>query len=291
MRGRYHSRMHLISIWIHHLWWYRHSRVIRSGLHWITSVASTATASSASVVTSIIPSLVLHHPRSLHTFSWRHILGSRIIVREQSADELIYYLRFLLLSFQFLLFFRNPLLYQKRPVTKHCWLIECLDRFLSIGHSIIEDVGKLEGRLLRGIVFVDPLLKFNRENLGVFHLEFLTELFLCNMAWNILDVDVGVKGLSEILSDRMNPWTLSRFILLFTDMPIHDKELVFRNLLFVHLLLCLLCVLGILKAHVTIVLQVLVFVSLDANWLNLTKFPKHLFELVIIGTFRQIFDE
>ena len=189
---------------------------------------------------------------------------------EDATNELVNLLILFPLLLLLLFFFWNPEVNEKRFRTKISWFVELLDGSLSRLDTVIEDVGNLVRR--RFYTFNLALCGSHLDWYDSWVLdwaEYSPKLLFSDIVGDELDKDVRIKCCCEVLSDRVDSWTMLRLVVLLAYMSVDDQENV-SDLLLVHNLDGLLCVVWIFEANITIVSLISFFISMNKCWVNLS---------------------
>lgn len=93
------------------------------------------------------------------------------------------------------------------------------------------------------------------------------------------------------MSDGIYFVSMDKLIILFANVLINNKELISADLFLIHLIHCLLCIVGVFKTNIPIIFAIALFILLNRCWLDFPKFRKHIFQTIIISSLREIFDK
>ena len=110
-----------------------------------------------------------------------------------------------------------------------------MDCLLGSLDRIVKDKGILVWLYLLTIVFLDAFVKLQGYDFTFLNSEGFTKLFFSNIVRDELDINIGIEGLLEALSNRVK-FRAMQFFFLFANVLVNDQELIFSDLFLVHLL-------------------------------------------------------
>lgn len=202
-------------------------------------------------------------------------------ILEQTVQVFLIFLRLLCLD----LLLWHPEITIDGTATEHCWIVEFIDSFLCFYNCFVQNVSVFEA-------FLRVLLKPQRFY-SADHAENFVELFFSYWSGDVVYENVWIVSLFHLSAYRLNLVLVALIlqVLLPANMLGDYQNRPISGSLLVHLLNCVLCVFTPLKVDITLVSSLTINANLNFDWVDLTEWFKHLFQLCVCGALVQVLDE